>query len=62
MHLCEICNNLIKEWFAGNLTLVEWKFRKFYEQESKRGSYIDAYKLKSELEDLLQDPDNYPDV
>lgn len=57
-----ICNNLIKEWFAGNLTLIEWKFRKFYEQERDRGGYIDAYKLKSELEDLLQDPDNYPDA
>ncbi len=59
----KICRDLIEKWFGGDASLAEWKFRKFYERESKReGGYLDAYKLKSELDDILQDPDNYPDA
>lgn len=57
----KICRGLIEKWFGGDASLVEWKFRKFYERESKKG-HLETYRLKTELEDLLQDPDNYPDA
>lgn len=58
----EIERDLLKQWFGDMTSKLEWEFRKFYEDETRAGHYLDAYKLKSKLEDLLQDPDNYPDA
>ena len=58
----EVEKELLKQWFGDMPSKLEWEFRKYYEDETKAGHYLDAYKLKSKLEDLLQDPDNYPDA
>ncbi|MBO7717970.1 MFS transporter [Candidatus Saccharibacteria bacterium] len=52
----------IKEWFGGDEeTLIAKKFKEFYKNRTEGGS-VDAYDLKKHLEDLLHDPDNYPDA
>ena len=48
-----------REWFGETPALVEEKFKEYYKQNK---DHVDAYTLKTELEDLLQNPDNYPDA
>ena len=51
----------IESWFGKNETWIEKEFKKGYDRRKKEG-HMDAYDLKKDLEDLLMDPDNYPDA
>ena len=58
----EMLKEKINEWFGGNLSGVEIKFRKFYEDSIRNGRPIEAYDLKTKLDDLLHDFNEYPDA
>ncbi len=52
----------LKVWFGESTeTLIEKEFKKGYERRLREG-HPEAYDLKKDLEDLLMDPDNYPDA
>ena len=53
---------MIDGWFGGNLSGIEVNFRKFYEEAVRSGHPIEAYDLKTKLDDLLHDFNNYPDA
>lgn len=54
-----VVEGFLKECFGVTATLVEEKFKEYYDQSK---DHVDAYTLKTKLEDLLSDPDNYPDA
>ena len=58
----EYCLNMIEGWFGKDSSLVESKFKKYYDEQVSNKNYIEPYNIKQTLEDLLQDPDNYPDA
>lgn len=56
------CQDMLKNWFGDGPTVIGLQFEKFYNRQTKNGGHIDAYSIKQKLEDLLQDPSNYPDA
>ena len=58
----EMLREKISEWFGGNLSGVEIKFRKYYEDAIRTGQPIETYDLKTKLDDLLHDLNEYPDA
>ena len=59
--LYDIANEAIVDWFGEGETVVGKKFEEYYNRKMKSG-VPDAYDLKKHLEDLLHDPNNYPDA
>ena len=51
----------IESWFGKTDTLIKKEFEKGYDRRKKEG-HLEAYDLKKDLEDLLMDPNNYPDA
>lgn len=57
----DIATEAIRDWFGEGETVVGRLFKEYYERKTKSGE-PDAYDLKKYLEDLLHDPNNYPDA
>lgn len=57
----DIANDAIAGWFGEGETVIGKKFNDYYDRKVKNGE-PDAYDLKKYLEDLLHNPDNYPDA
>ena len=57
----DIATEAIRDWFGEGETVVGRLFKEYYERKIKTGE-PDAYDLKKHLEDLLHDPNNYPDA
>lgn len=56
-----IANNALKRWFGEGETMIGKEFREYYELKVKSGT-VEAYDLKTRLDDLLHNPDKYPDA
>lgn len=56
----DVAIEAIRSWLGGE-TLIEKAFKASYERKNGNES-LEAYELKKDLEDLLMDPNNYPDA
>lgn len=58
----QYCLKMVKGWFGGAPTLIEEELKEYYNNQVKDKDYAEAYSVKQALEDILQDPNKYPDA